>query len=325
MSAKTLYGKTSVTEPIKAMVTHGRTAHGFLLTGEKGVGKKTCALYIAKSILCENSRNGVPCGVCRQCKRIDEGTHPDVITPERSGKTLVYKAETIREMYDDAYTMPNDCDAKIYILPDCESLQERTQNILLKLIEEPPDYAYFIFTAQSKGTFLPTILSRVITLGIPECSDEECAAALREKGIYTEEQIKSAAEAFHGNIGRCESCLDGEGLEAAELCRKIVACMASSDEYGLCRVLAEIGENRDNVKDILVMLDKVMRDVCEVRLYGENAVFIGCCKDGAKKLAERMSFKKALHIHEIIGKNINYCNANINVPLAMSALCGEII
>ncbi|MGN0600553.1 MAG: ATP-binding protein [Oscillospiraceae bacterium] len=320
-----LYGKQSVTEPIKAMITHGRMAHSFLLTGEKGVGKKTCALYIAKSIMCEDRKDGVPCGVCRQCRRIDEGTHPDVITPERTGKTLIYGKDSIRKMYDDAYTMPNDCDAKIYLLPDCESLQELTQNLLLKLIEEPPEYAYFIFTAQSKGTFLPTILSRVITLGIPECSDEECAAALREKGKYTEEQIQSAVEAFHGSIGQCESSLDGEGLEAAKLCREIVACMAASDEYGLCKALSGIGENRDNVKNILEMLDKVMRDVCAVRLYGENAVFIGCCRDGAKKLAERMSFKKALHIHDIIGQNIKYCNANINVPLAMSALCGEII
>lgn len=320
-----LYGKQSVTEPIKAMITHGRMAHSFLLTGEKGVGKKTCALYIAKSIMCEDRKDGVPCGVCRQCRRIDEGTHPDVITPERTGKTLIYGKDSIRKMYDDAYTMPNDCEAKIYLLPDCESLQELTQNLLLKLIEEPPEYAYFIFTAQSKGTFLPTILSRVITLGIPECGDEECAAALREKGKYTEEQIQSAVEAFHGSIGQCESSLDGEGLEAAKLCREIVACMAASDEYGLCRVLAGIGENRDNVKNILEMLDKVMRDVCAVRLYGENAVFIGCCRDGAKKLAERMSFKKALHIHDIIGQYIKYCNANINVPLAMAALCGEII
>lgn len=321
----TLFGKSSVTVPVSAMVRNGRIAHGFLLTGEKGVGKKTCAEYIAKSIMCENLQDGAPCGVCRQCRRIEEGVHPDVITPERTGKTLVYSADTIREMYDDAYTMPNDCDAKIYILPDCESLQERTQNILLKLIEEPPEYAYFIFTAQSKGTFLPTILSRVITLGIPECSDDECRAALREKEKYTEEQIEQAVGAFHGNIGRCESCIDGEGLEAAELCRKIVGCMAASDEYGLCKAFAEIGENRDNVKDILGMLDKVMRDVCAVRLYGEDAVFIGCCRDGALKLAERMSFKKAIHIHEMIGKNINYCNANINVPLALSALCGEMI
>lgn len=320
-----LYGKQSVTEPIKAMVMHGRMAHGFLLTGEKGVGKKTCALYIAKSIMCEDLKDGVPCGACRQCRRIDEGVHPDVITPERTGKTLIYSKDTMREMYEDAFTMPNDCDAKVYLIPDCESLQEQTQNLLLKLIEEPPEYAYFIFTAQNKGTFLPTILSRVITLGIPECSDEECAAALREKGKYTEEQIQSAVEAFHGSIGQCESCIDGEGLEMAELCRNIVACMAASDEYGLCKALSGIGENRDRVKELLGMLDKVMRDVCAIRLYGGDAVLIGCCRDGAKKLAERMSFKKALHIHDIIGQNIKYCNSNIYVPLAMSALCGELI
>ena len=60
MSAKTLYGKASVTEPIKAMVTHGRTAHGFLLTGEKGVGKKT-AHFISRSLsYVKTSRTAFP-------------------------------------------------------------------------------------------------------------------------------------------------------------------------------------------------------------------------------------------------------------------------
>lgn len=322
----TLYSKKSVTEPITAMVRNGRIAHGFLLTGEKGVGKKTCAKYIAKAIMCEDIQDGLPCGKCRQCRRIDEDIHPDVITPERSGKTLVYKAETIREMYDDAYTMPNDCDAKIYMLPDCgENLQERTQNILLKLIEEPPEYAYFIFTAENKGCFLPTVLSRVITLGVTECTDDECKAALTETGKYTSEQVDEAVSVFHGNIGKCIESLEESGLENAELCRNIVSCMANSDEYGICVALNKIGESRDRVKDILTMLDKVIRDVCSVRLYGENAEFIGCYRDGALKLAERMSFKKALYIHEIIGKNIDYCNSNIYVPLALSALCGELI
>lgn len=323
--SRTLYGKSSVTEPIRAMAKNGRMAHGFLLTGEKGVGKKLLSRYIAKSILCDDIRDGVPCGVCRQCRRVDEDIHPDVITPERTGKTLIYGKDSIRDMYEDAYTMPNDCDAKVYLIPDCESLQEQTQNLLLKLIEEPPEYAYFIFTAVNKGIFLPTILSRVITLGVPECSDEECKAALRESGKYTEEQIESAVEAFRGSIGQCESSIEGTGLESAEICRKIVGAMASSDEYGLCRAFSEIGESRDRFREILAMLDKVMRDVCAVRLYGSEAVFIGCCRDGAKKLAERMPFRKAIHIHEVIGQNIIYSNTNINVPLAAAALCGEMI
>jgi DNA polymerase-3 subunit delta' len=55
-----------------------------------------------------------------------------------------------------------------------------TQNLMLKLIEEPPDHAYFIFTASGKSAFLPTILSRVIALGVSECSEQECREALAD-------------------------------------------------------------------------------------------------------------------------------------------------
>lgn len=318
----TLYGKKSVTEPVSAMARKGRIAHAFLLTGDKGVGKKTCARYIAKTIVCDDLKDGVPCGVCRQCRRVDSGMHPDVITPERTGKTLIYNAETIRAMCSDAYTMPNDCASKVYMLPDCENLQERTQNVLLKLIEEPPDYAYFIFTAENKGTFLPTVLSRVVSLAVTECTEDECRLALRENTDLNDDEIENAVGMFRGNIGRCEAKVEGD--EAVKVCRSAVECIINSDEYGLCAALNSIGENREKVKDMLSLLDKVIRDVCAVRLYGAQAVFIGCFKEGAIRLAERMSFRKALYIHEVIGKNISRCSSSyINVPLAMAAFCAE--
>ncbi len=69
------------------MNSSGRFAHSILLTGEKGSGRKTSAKFIAQSLLCENLSDGLPCGVCRNCKRIENDTHPDVIYPETEGKS----------------------------------------------------------------------------------------------------------------------------------------------------------------------------------------------------------------------------------------------
>ncbi|MCD7730958.1 MAG: DNA polymerase III subunit delta' [Oscillospiraceae bacterium] len=321
-----LYSKKHITDAVSAMKQSGRTAHGFLLIGEKGSGRKTTALYIAKSLMCESGVNGVPCGKCRHCRRIDEGTHPDVIILERTGKMMIYNAEAIRDMYRSAYTKPNDCDAKVYILPDCENIQERTQNIMLKLIEEPPDYAYFIFTAESRDVFLPTILSRIITFGIPECSEDECRSALRDRNKYSEGQIDEAVSAFHGNIGGCIDYLEnGASAELVKYCKEITECIINGDEYGINKALYSIGENREKVRNVLEMTDKIIRDACVMRVSGEDAELIGCYKSGSERLSMRLSFRRAENIHTQLGKYMDYCGSNVNISAAMSSLSGLLV
>ncbi len=322
-----LYSKDSITSAVASMKRNDRMAHGFLLQGEKGAGKKTTALYIAKTLMCESCVDGVPCGSCRHCRRVEQGTHPDVIIPERSGKMMIYNVETIEDMYEDAYVMPNDCDCKVYILPDCENIQERTQNMMLKLIEEPPSHAYFIFTARDKSVFLPTILSRVITFGVPECKEGECAEALAQHEKYTPEQINEAVSVFHGNIGCCMEYLEGAGCaEEVKLCRSLIDGIISGDEYTLYKSLYDMGENREKIKNVLTLADKVIRDVCIIRIEGrDKAELTGCYKSGAERLADRLSFKKAENIHEILLQNIQYCSSNVNVSAAMAALSGELV
>lgn len=318
-----LYSKDNIIRAAASMQSNGRMSHGFLLTGDKGTGRKTTAMYLAKVLMCSDIKDGIPCGTCRHCRRIDSGIHPDVITPERSGAKQIYSRDTIREVCSDAYVAPNDCDAKVYLFPDCENIEESTQNLMLKLIEEPPDSAYFIFTAPDKSVFLPTIISRVITFGVPECSEEECRKALEEMGKYTSEQINDAVEAYHGNIGNCIEYIEkGTAYENAELCRQIINSIISGSEYELNKVFYSIGEKRDRIKAVLELADKVIRDVCIIRLNGRNAALIGCSRSGALTLSERLSFRKAQAIHEAFGRTIGYCHSNVNVPLAVSALCG---
>ncbi len=309
-----LYSKDTLVSSINAMKQSGRLAHAFLLTGERGTGKKAAAKYIAMTILCEQ---GNACGECRHCKRILSDNHPDVIYPEKTGKKQIYSADTMREICTDAYVSPNDCDAKVYIFSDCESIEERTQNFLLKVIEEPPDTAYFIFTSESRSVFLPTILSRVITIGIPECSESDCKAALADMG-YTAEQIEDAVSCFHGNIGSCADYLNGGATaENVALCRSIVAAISSGDEYGLLTALHKIGEDRKRIRLVLELVDKVIRDACVMRV--SSTAMIGCDPDGAEQMSKKISIHRAEIIHDAIARTISRCGINMNVPPEMAA------
>lgn len=309
-----LYSKDTLVSSINAMKQSGRLAHAFLLTGEKGTGKKVAAKYIAMTLLCEN---GNACGECRHCRRVLSGTHPDVIIPEKSGKKQIYSADTMREICSDAYVSPNDCDAKVYIFSDCENIEERTQNFLLKLIEEPPDAAYFIFTSESRSVFLPTILSRVISIGIPECSEADCKSALADMG-YNAEQIEEAVSCFHGNIGSCKEFLEGGATaENALLCKSIIAAICEGNEYALLTALYKIGEDRRRIRVVFELVDKVIRDACVMRIG--NTALIGCDPTGAEQLSKKLSIHRAEIIHEAIGRTISRCGINMNVPPEMAA------
>lgn len=320
-----LYSKQNIADTIIAMKNSGRLAHAILITGEKGTGKKVAARYIACMILCEK---GNACGECRHCRRIENNTHPDVICPERSGKKRIYSKDTIRGVCSDAFIYPNDCDSKIYILSDCENFEEPAQNLMLKLIEEPPDNVYFIFTAEERSAFLPTILSRVITLGVSDCSPEDCEIALENMGIYDSTNIKKAVLRFHGNIGNCINYLEGgETTDLVSLCISIIDCIIGADEYAIIAALAGIGENRDKIRGVLLFIDKVIRDACILRIISSNekSALISCYPEGAKKLSDRLSFRRARIIHEAICKTMEYCSGNVNVSVAVSALGGVLV
>lgn len=315
-----LYSKEALVSSVSAMKQSGRMAHAFLLTGERGVGKKVSADYIAMTLLCEH---GTACGECRHCRRILAGTHPDVIKPEKSGKKQIYNKDTMRFVCSDAYVSPNDCDAKVYVFTDCESIEENTQNLMLKLIEEPPDTAYFIFTAVSRSVFLPTILSRVITIGIPECSDDDCRRALEDMG-FEPQKIDEAVACFHGNIGSCADYLNGgETAENVELCRSIISAIAEGNEYNLLKALHSIGENRNRIKSVFELADRVIRDACVMRLG--TAPMIGCDPKGAEILSRKISVHRAEIIHQAIGRTITRCGMNMNVPPEMAAFACSVM
>lgn len=304
-----LYSKEAPVAAVEAMKRTGRFPHAFLLTGERGVGKKFFSDHIAMTLLCET---GNACGECRHCRRILSGTHPDVIKPEKSGKKQIYNRETIRGVCSDAFVAPNDCDSKVYIFTDCESIEESTQNLMLKLIEEPPDTAYFIFTAVSGSVFLPTILSRVVTIGIPEASEKDCAAALSDTGMYSSAQVEDAVKRFHGNIGCCMEYLSGGELaENVKLCREIISAVADGSEYDLLKALHKIGDSRPRVRLVLGLADKVIRDACMMRF--DNIPLIGCDPEGAERLSKTISRRRAETIHEAINLTSSRCEGNANV------------
>lgn len=105
--------------------------------------------------------------------------HPDVITvQDEQHKNIA--VDVVRAVRSDAHIRPNEGRRKVYLFPDCGVLTEQDQNVLLKVVEEGPPYAAFLFCAQSAAQMLPTLRSRCVELKLRPAQEAAPSAQARE-------------------------------------------------------------------------------------------------------------------------------------------------
>ena len=322
---KKIYGNRRLLSILAGMRESGRTAHSLIFYGEKGSGRKLIADHYAAQLMCEAPVNGEPCGVCLSCRNVANMNHPDVIYVPTEGKLEGYTVKIARSVIKDAIVKPNnETGRKVYIFRDCRKMSTTTQNMLLKLIEEPPDHAYFIFTAESKYEFLPTIISRCVCFGVSPCTEEESEQALLESGFESSD-VKAAVRCFHGNIGMCtEYISDTELRKRVDLTKRLADSIIGKDEYGLNLTVFSLGSSRNDIREVLSMTDKLFRD-CAVLKREPDADMIGCYKEGAEQLSRMVTSNQAVRLHDRIERAWGAMEANVFPPLVLATLSAEII
>lgn len=297
--------------------------HALLLHGERGCGKKLIAKWFAMLALCEEPETA-PCGRCKNCRLVLEDAHPDVQYAEHSGKRGGFSVETVRAVRRDAAIMPNNGPLRVFIFSDADDMSVQAQNALLKSVEEPPPHACFVFTAETVGALLPTLLSRMTAKAVFPVSQEECEGALNRLG-YSPGDIHSAVARFGGNIGRCIAYLSDESQRTAvETAAALTAALAAQNEYELLRLLTAAASDRDGLRRTLELLDTQLRDAALLTIPGEFPR-LGCDAQSAEALAARLTPRRTLRMHRAIGEAAADLDGNVGAPLAISALCAALM
>ena len=175
---------STLARAVRRAAEQGRLSHAIVLSGDGDL--LDAARFIAASHVCgEESK---PCLRCRHCRKVLEGIHPDV-TVVRDTEHRELTVDAVRALRQDVYIRPNEAARKVYIIADSHQLNERDQNVLLKIVEEGPPYAAFVFCTDSPSALLETVRSRCVLLkydavsedALPPEAEQLCRAFARGK------------------------------------------------------------------------------------------------------------------------------------------------
>jgi DNA polymerase-3 subunit gamma/tau len=205
-------GQEHVTRTLQNAIEQGRTAHGYVFSGHRGIGKTTVARILAMALNCRSKDGPVrePCGVCESCTEIRAGNAVDVIEIDAATNRGI---DEIRELREAARYRPARDRFKIYILDEAHQITDAAFNALLKTLEEPPDHIVFMLATTQPEDIPQTIRSRCQHFSFRAVKFDAIVAQLRD--LVTREKIEAdddalalLAEAGDGSMRDALSILD---------------------------------------------------------------------------------------------------------------------
>src|ERR1700677_692102 len=211
MSFSDFHGNTETVHRLRDMLARERFPHAVILSGARGSGKYTLALMLAQALNClqPTVTDGLPdfCGKCANCTRIAQSgdldarfaeaveareglrdadrketrlfvqTHPDVLIIPPDPPQMMIKVDQVRRVIETIYYRPSEARERVYIFTDSAFMKEAA-NSLLKVLEEPPEFATIFLLSENPGELLPTIRSRAMTFPLAALPMEELERTL---------------------------------------------------------------------------------------------------------------------------------------------------
>ena len=253
-----------------------------LIEGSSAEERIELARSIANLILCQ-SDGEKPCGVCPACIKCKAMSNPDIREYGEEKTGAVFKVDTAREIRSDAFVIPNDSDRKVYIVKETQNMNDAAQNAMLKILEEPPHFDYFILTANSRGSMLETVLSRAVVLSLGE-----------EEINYSEEVLN--------------------------ICEGVSSALCNRSRYSVIEALAPVFNDKGIFEEFCDCIETVFVDAMKIRKADIGETEFPCCKKLAESLGDEELFTLAGAVRELHTQFKQNANYNLLITYMSSRL-----
>ncbi|KYF19902.1 DNA polymerase III subunit gamma/tau [Salmonella enterica subsp. enterica serovar Typhimurium] len=234
----------------------GRIHHAYLFSGTRGVGKTSIARLLAKGLNCETGITATPCGVCDNCREIEQGRFVDLIEIDAASRT---KVEDTRDLLDNVQYAPARGRFKVYLIDEVHMLSRHSFNALLKTLEEPPAHVKFLLATTDPQKLPVTILSRSLQFHLKALDVEQIRHQLEH--ILNEEHIAHEPRALQllsraadGSLRDALSLTDqaiasGDGQVSTQAVSAMLGTL--DDDQALSLVEAVVDANGERVMSLI--------------------------------------------------------------------------
>jgi DNA polymerase-3 subunit delta' len=322
------HGNNEIVHRLREMIARDHLPHAIVLSGGEGSGKYTLALMLAETLNCLNppQSDGLPdfCGECANCRRVAQSadldarfneavearenlretdkketrilvqTHPDLLVIPPDPPQMMIKVDQVRRVIETIYYRPAEGKEKVYIFTDSAFMKEAA-NSLLKVLEEPPEFATIILLTENPGELLATIRSRSMVFTLAALTSDEIEKDLsKHRPEWKPAQRALVARLCEGCVGRARD-FDIEAYTAART--HALAILGSalrggehSDLFKITESYRPGAEGREKIEALIKTLYSLLRDLVFIDSGASDLVRNSDIATDLTRLAESADF-----------------------------------
>ena len=352
------HGNTKTVHRLREMLAHKRFPHAVILAGARGSGKYTLALMLAQALNCAApiETSGLPdfCGQCSNCLRISQSadldarcaeavearealretdkketrlfvqTHPDVLIIPPDPPQMMIKVDQVRRVIETIYYRPAEARERVYIFTDSAFMKEAA-NSLLKVLEEPPEFATIFLLSENAGELLPTIRSRAMTFTLEALPVDEVDRYLAQhRPEWKPPQRALVARLCEGALGRARSFdleryVSGRA-DAVAILNSLLLGGEHSPLFKITETYRAGAEGREKIERLLRTLYSLLRDLMLIQSGATTLVQNTDMQSQLVKMSEAADFDRISAVSDRIAEVERGMRRNLLRSLSLDAL-----
>ena len=328
MSFADFHGNAGVVHRLREMLARHHLPQAVILAGLSGSGKYTLALMLTKAMNClsPSTTDGLPdfCGKCSNCVRITQSedlearfaeavearealreaerketrlfvqTHPDVLIIPPDPPQMMIKVDQVRRVIESIYFRPGEAKERVYIFTDSAFMKEAA-NSLLKILEEPPEFATIFLLTENPGELLPTLRSRSMIVSLAALPAEQVEKYLaKHRPDWNAKQRALVARLSEGAVGRARSfdlaSYTAARTQALTILNSALRAADHSELFKVTETYRAGAEGRDKTENLLRTLYSLLQDLTFLNSGTPELVRNTDIQAELKRLAESADF-----------------------------------